>query len=109
MEIDANNPFNAFDSLGMVWAYTFKNYGEDGLLELFGDRLYGAEHIQAWAVKLRAMRLIELADLLDGIAQTMPPHKVLPNPALPHCYDREQEQSQRHQSLPAKRANRQAG
>ena len=73
MEIDANNPFNAFDSLGMVWAYTFKNYGEDGLLELFGDRLYGAEHIQAWAVKLRAMRLIELADLLDGIAQTMPP------------------------------------
>jgi len=26
-EKDANNPFNAFDSLGMVWAYTFKNYG----------------------------------------------------------------------------------
>jgi hypothetical protein len=91
MEKDANSPLETLENLGMLWAYVFKSEGENGLLELFGDRLYGAEHIQAWAVKLRAMRLVELADLLDSIARTMPPSRVLVNPDLPHGFDREQE------------------
>jgi hypothetical protein len=91
MDIDANNPFNALESLGMVWAYTYKMMGAEGIFELFGDKLTGREYVQAWATKLRAMRLLELADLLDKIANTMPPAAILVAPAQPHGFDREQD------------------
>ena len=73
MEKDEANPLEALENLGMLYAYTYKIAGDDGILALFGDRLIGAEQIREWAVKLRAMRLIELADVLDSIANTMPP------------------------------------
>jgi hypothetical protein len=91
MEKDEANPLDALENLGMLYAYTFKIAGEDGILELFGDRLTGREHIQGWSAKLRAMRLVELADLLDSIAATMPPSKVLVAPDRPHGFDREQD------------------
>ena len=67
MEKDANNPLEALENLGQLYAFTYKIAGEDGILELFGDRLIGAEYIRDWATKLRAMKLLDLADLLDNI------------------------------------------
>ena len=39
MEKDEANPLEALENLGMLYAYTYKIAGEDGILALFGDRL----------------------------------------------------------------------
>src|SRR5262249_6316900 len=79
MDLDPKDPLNALENLGMVYAYTYKIAGEDGILELFGDKITGCEHLQHWATELRQMKLVNLADLLDSIARTMPPDDTIPD------------------------------
>jgi hypothetical protein len=84
---EAYKPLNTAPKLPWV----MKTEGENGVRALHEGRLMARETIAKWSAELRAMRLIRLADLLDSIAETMPPRKAMPPSA--HVVDLDAEQA----------------